>query len=73
MQAVDQMQRLFVRAEQDVLAVIERPAFELDRARTSTQGPAGLVERDRHPGFGQRQCGSTAGPAAADDRDPGLA
>ena len=67
MQAIDQLQRLFVGAEQYVLTVVEQLAFEIDRACASAEHAAGLVEGNAHPGFGQRQRGGAAGPAAADD------
>ena len=71
MQAFDQLQRLFVCTEQDVLAVVERLAFEFDGACAAAQGPTGLEQRDGHAGFGQCQGCRAAGPAATHDRDTG--
>src|SRR3569832_546270 len=64
--------RLFVRTEQDVLAGVERLAFEFDGACAATQNTAGLEQRDGHAGFGQCQGCRAAGPAAPHDCDTGL-
>src|SRR5512135_1773615 len=68
MQALDQLQGLFVCAEQDMLAVVEWLTFEFDRASAAAERAAGFEQRDAHPGLGQHQCRGAASPAAADDR-----
>ena len=66
-QALDQLKRLFIRAKQNVLAVVEGFAAEFDGSCTPAQGTAGFIQGHGNPGFGERQRGSAAGPAAADD------
>src|SRR3569623_3237840 len=72
MQSFNQLQRLFVRTEQDVLAVVERLAFEFDGTCASAQGTAGLEQCDGHAGFGQCQGCRAAGPAATHESDTWL-
>jgi len=71
MQAFDQLQGLFIRAEQNVMPVVEQPSFQSDGSRPTTQGAARFKQRDHDACFSQCQCGGATRPAAADDGDAG--
>ncbi len=63
---VHQGQRLAVRADQDVLAVVELDAVEPEAARASAQRRCGLEQRHAVAGGGGLHRSGDAGPAAAD-------
>ncbi len=63
-------ERLRVRAEQDVLPVIDGGAVGLDATRASAEAARGFEYRDRKPRGGKCHGGGEASVATADDRDP---
>ena len=62
-----QPQRLAVRTDQDVLAVVEVHAVQRYAARAATEAARRLEDRHRQAAFGQRRRGGQARPAGADD------
>jgi hypothetical protein len=66
---VDQRERFPVRADQDVLTVVERVFVANDPASAAAELARGLV--DRHPNAAARECHRSrhAGVTAADDAD----
>ena len=64
-----QGQRVAVGAEQDVLAVVQRPAVDGNGARPSAEDTTGFVQGGIDTGRRQLDSGGDARPAAADDGD----
>ena len=64
-----QAQGFAVSADQDMLAVVECDAFDLDRARAAAQMPRRFEYGDRDLRLRQRDGRGHAGPAGADDGD----
>ena len=57
-----------VRADQDVLAVVELLALRLNAPRTTAGNASRLEDDDAHAALGQRYGGGHAGVARTDDR-----
>ena len=64
-----QGQRLAIGAEQDVLAVVQRAAVDVDAAGAAAEGAAGFEQGGVDAGCRQFDGGGDARPAAADDGD----
>jgi len=60
---------LGIGTDEDVLAVVERDAVELDATRPPAEEARGLDHRDLGAAFGKRHRGGKAGPTGADHRD----
>ncbi len=74
LETLQQRQRLAIRADQDVLAVVERdlPSVRGDprhAPRAAAERARSLEQRDVHAGIGEMRGGREPGPASADDGD----
>ena len=63
-----QPQRLAVRADEDMLAVVEVDAVYAHAARAAAQAARGFEDRYADAALGEGDRGSESGPAGADDR-----
>src|SRR5436190_1627588 len=71
MDSLQQRERLPVRAEQDVLAIVDRGVAEIDAPCPTTEGRCGLEDRDPPSRGGERDGRRQTRPSAADERNTG--